>query len=138
MLCMNVKKYITIPVISNVKILINGQEWGLFSSLELDISHINNKETVDDFYVRLSPVKYVVQAPYIMSNDVLTTAGEYSDLLSKYISLQPGGYVCQISYFELTDNNGDTHRIYPLIAEHFEVKENTVSAFIGEFEILIN
>ncbi len=133
----NVKEFIIVSSITSAKVLINGQEWGIFPSFGVDVSLIN-KELADDFYVRSEPVKYVVQAPYIMSNEVLTTAGEYSDLLDRYISLQSGGYVCQIEYIELTDNNGNTHRLYPLIAEPFEVKESSVSAFIGEFEILID
>ena len=104
---------------------------------EVDVSRIN-KEEANNFYVRSEPVKYVTQAPYLISNQILTTAGEYSELLSRYISLQPGGYICQIEYVELIDNNGNTHRAYPLIAEYFDVKENTVSAYIGEFEILID
>ncbi len=133
----NTKEYIVVPSVNNIKVLINGKEWGLFSSSELDVSQIN-KDVANDFNVKTTPVKYVVRAPYLSSTTILTTAGEYSDLLDRYISLQPGGYVCQIEYFELTDNNGNIHRIFPLIAEYFEVKENTVSAFIGEFEILID
>jgi len=133
----NTKKYIVVSSITNVKVLINGQEWGIFTSLSIDVSNIN-KVVADNFYVRTEPVKYVTKAPYVPSNEVLTTAGEYSELLSRYISLQPGGYICQIEYIELTDNNGDTHRAYPLIAEYFEVKENIVSAYLGEFEILID
>jgi hypothetical protein len=132
----NTKKYIVVSSITNVKVLINGQEWGTFESFEIDISRINSEE-VNNFYVRSEPVKYVTLAPYLISDRILTTAGEYSELLNRYISLQPGGYICQIEYIELTDNNGDTKRVYPLIAEYFEVKENTVSTYIGEFEILI-
>ena len=131
------KKYIVVSSITNVKVLINGQEWGIFQSFEVDVSRIN-KEEVNNFYVRSEPVKYVTQAPYLISSQILTIAGEYSELLSRYISLQPGGYICQIEYIELIDNNGYTHRAYPLIAEYFDVKENTVSAYIGEFEILID
>ncbi|MCL2327427.1 MAG: hypothetical protein FWC39_02810 [Bacteroidetes bacterium] len=133
----NTKKYIVTSSITNVKILINGQEWGVFESFKVDTSRIN-KQIADNFYVRQEPVKYVTQALYTISNEILTTAGEYSELLERYISLPPGGYVCQIEYIELTDNDGNTHRAYPLTTEYFEVKENIVSAYIGEFEILID
>ena len=132
-----VKKYIVVSSIDNINILINGQEWGKSSSLVVDVSNIN-KEVVENFYVRTEPVKYVTKAPFVLSNEILTTAGDYSELLSRYLSLQPGGYICQIEYLEFTDNKGDIHRYYPLIAEYFEVKENIVSAYIGEFEILID
>ena len=132
----NTKKYIIVSSISNIKILINGREWGIFTSSTIDVSNIS-KEVVKNFYVRTEPVKYVTQAPYLIPNEILTTAGEYSELLSRYISLQPGGYICQIEYIELTDIVGNIYRAYPLIAEYFEVKENIVSAYIGEFEILI-
>jgi len=133
-----VKKYIVVSSIDNINVLINGQEWGKSSSLVVDVSNIN-KEVAENFYVRMEPVKYVTRAPFVLSTDeILTTAGEYSELLSRYMSLQPGGYICQIEYIELTDNNGDIHRAYPLIAEYFEVKENIVSAYVGEFEILID
>jgi hypothetical protein len=131
------KKYIVVSSIDNIRVLINGDEWGVFSSFDVDISNIN-KETADNFYVRSEPVPYVTKAPYVMSSDILTTAGEYSEMLGRYISLQPGGYIFQIEYIELTDISGNTHRVYPLIAKHFEVTENIVSAFIGEFEILID
>ena len=132
----NTKKHIVVSSITNIKVLINGEEWGIFSSSEVDVSLVK-KEEVESFYVRTEPVKYVTRAPYIIPSEIFTTAGEYSELLGRYISLQPGGYICQIEYIELTDNNGNTYRAYPLIAEYFEVKENTVSAYIGEFEILI-
>lgn len=132
-----VKKYVVVSSIDNINILINGQAWGKSSSLAVDVSNIN-KEVLENFYVRSEPVKYVTKAPFVLSNEILDTAGDYSELLSNYLSLQPGGYICQIEYIEFTDNNGDIHRYYPLIAEYFEVKENTVSAYIGEFEILIN
>jgi len=132
-----VKKYVVVSSIDNINILINGQAWGKSSSLAVDVSNIN-KEVLENFYVRSEPVKYVTKAPFVLSNEILDTAGDYSKLLSNYLSLQPGGYICQIEYIEFTDNNGDIHRYYPLIAEYFEVKENTVSAYIGEFEILIN
>ena len=131
------KKYIVVSSIDNINVLINGQVWGQSSSFIVDVSSIN-KEIVDNFYVRAQPVKYVTRAPFVLSNEILTTAGEYSELLSRYMSLQPGGYICQIEYIELTDINGNSHRYHPLIAEYFEVKENIVSAYIGEFEILID
>jgi hypothetical protein len=131
------KKYIVVSSIDSIRVLINGDEWGIFSSFGIDISNIN-KEIADNFYVRSEPVPYVTKAPYVMSGDILTTAGQYSEMLGRYISLQPGGYVFQIEYIELKDISGNTHRVYPLIAKHFEVKENIVSAFIGEFEILID
>ena len=132
-----IKKYIVVSSIDNISVLINGQEWGKSSSLVVDVSNIN-KEVVENFYVRTEPVKYVTKAPFVLSNEILTTAGEYSELLSRYLSLQPGGYIFQIEYIEFTDNNGNIHRYYPLIAEYFEVKENIVSAYVGEFEILID
>ena len=132
-----VKKYIVVSSIDSINILINGQEWGKSSSLAVDVSNIN-KTVMENFYVRTEPVKYVTKAPFVLSNEILSTAGDYSELLSRYMSLQPGGYICQIEYIELTDNNGDTHRYYPLIAEYFEVIENIVSAYVGEFEILID
>ena len=132
-----VKKYIVVSSIDSINILINGKEWGKSSSLTVDVSNIN-KVAVENFYVRTEPVKYVTRAPFVLSSETLTTAGDYSELLSRYMSLQPGGYICQIEYLELTDNNGDIHRYYPLIAEYFEVTQNIVSAYIGEFEILID
>ena len=133
----NEKKYIVVSSITNIKVLINGKEWGAFQSFEIDVSRINT-ETAGNFYVRSEPVKYVTKAPYLISTERLTTAGEYSELLGRYISLQPGGYIFQIEHIEIIDNNGKTHLVYPLIAEHFEVRENVVSAYIGEFEILID
>jgi hypothetical protein len=137
MIDQGIKKYIVSPSIINVKIMINGEEWGVFESVKVDTSHIN-KEISGDFYTWLTPVKYVVRAPYLISGDILTTAGAYSDLLNRYISLKPGTYICQIEYFEIMNNNHETRRIYPLIAVPFDVKENTASAFIDEFEISID
>ena len=131
------KQYIVVSSIDKIRVLINGEKWGEFSSFEIDVSSIN-KETAGNFYVRPEPVRYVVKAPYVVSKEIFTTAGEYSELLNRYLSLQPGDYICQIEYIELTDNNGNTHRAYPMIAEYFEVKENVVSSYIGEFEVLID
>jgi len=133
----NSKQYIVVSSIDKIRVLINGEEWGEFSSFEIDVSSIK-KETSENFYVRSEPVRYVTKAPFVISNETFTTAGEYSELLNRYLSLQPGGYICQIVSIELTDNNGNKHRAYPMIAEYFEVKENVVSSYIGEFEVLID
>lgn len=130
------KKYIVSPYITNIHVLVNGRTWGNFESLKTDTASIG-KERLGNFHVCTNPIKNIVTASYRISDETITTAGQYSDLLNGYLSLRAGEYICQIDYFELTDISRTVHRIYPLIAERFEVKENSVSVFVGEFDILI-
>ena len=131
------KKYIVIDSISNVVIKINDKEWGKFNSLIVDTS-LFNYEIFNDYYVTNDIIKYSVIAPYQTAKDTLTTAGEYSDLLNNFFTLEPGFYICEIKSFEIKLINGDKQIIKPFIVIPIEIKENTRSSFIGEFDIQVN
>jgi len=131
------KKYIITDIISNVVIKINDKDWGKFNSLNVDTS-LFIYEIYNDYYATDDIIKYSVIAPYQTSKDTLTTAGEYSDLLNNFFTLEPGFYICEIESFEIKLINGNKQMIKPFIVIPIEIKQNTRSSFIGEFDILVN
>ena len=133
----NEKKYIVTDSIQNVNIKINNKLWGVCNSFGIDTS-IFIKEKTFNYYVTNSIVKYSIIAPYNTSSDTLRTAGEYSDLLNNYLTLEPGNYICQIESFEIKHLDGTLEKIKPFIVVPIEVKENSRSALVGEFEVQIN
>ncbi|NOU45473.1 MAG: hypothetical protein HOO86_00240 [Bacteroidales bacterium] len=133
----NQKKYILTDSLFNVHFSVNGNEWGKFNSAKTDTTRYQD-EMFNDFKVTDEVVKYPVIAPFQTAKDTLTTAGEYSDLLNAYFTLEPGFYICNVESFEFRDENGVMKKVETTIIEPVEIKENLRSAFIGEFEILIN
>jgi hypothetical protein len=130
----NQKKYLVAEYINNISIKVNNSIWGSFQSLAIDTSIID-KESVNNYLVSNSLIKYSVIASQQSDKDTLTTAGEYSDLINNFLTLKPGDYICQIDYFDIKLKNSQTKRIYPMITVPLVVKENVRSSFIGEFEI---
>lgn len=133
----NQKMYLVAEKIENISILVNSNSWGNFQSLSVDTSKIA-KTVSGNYTLSSNPVKYAVIAPQQSDKDTLTTAGEYSDLINNFLTLKPGDYICQLEYFDIKLNNSITRRIYPMLTMPFEVRENTRSSFIGEFEIEVN
>ena len=130
------KEYIVTDSLFNVKIEINNKEWGTFNSFQIDTA-LFESQVIQNYRITDS-VKYPVIAPFQTPKDSITTAGGYSDLLNGYVTLSPGVYICKIKSFDLRDLDGNVHTIKTTIMEPFEVKENTRSAFIGQFDVLIN
>lgn len=133
----NEKKYIVTDTIKNVNIKISNKLWGIYNSFGIDTS-IFKKEKTTNFYSTNTVTKYSIIAPYKSGNDTLKTAGEYSDLLNNYLTLEPGNYICQIESFDIKQIDGTIKKIKPFIVVPVEVKENSRNAFLGEFEIQIN
>lgn len=133
----NEKKYIVTDTIKNINIKISNKLWGIYNSFGIDTS-IFIKEKTTNFYLTNTITKYSIIAPYKTSNDTLKTAGEYSDLLNNYLTLEPGNYICQIESFDIKQIDGTIKKIKPFIVVPVEVKENTRSALVGEFEVQIN
>jgi hypothetical protein len=116
---------------------VNENDWGKFNSAKTDTA-LYQSTVINTFKVTDDIVKYPVIAPFQTAKDTITTAGEYSDLLNSYFTLEPGFYICSIESFEFKDENGIMKKVETTIIEPVEIKENLRSAFIGEFEILIN
>ena len=133
----NEKRYIVTDTLKNVRIRINNNLWNECNSFGIDTS-IFVKEKTTNHYVTSTTTKYSIISPFRTSMDTLTTAGEYSDLLNNYLTLEPGNYICQVESFVIKQINGSLKTIKPFIVVPIEVKENSNSAFVGEFEVLIN
>ena len=133
----NEKRYVVCDSVLNVRITINTYLWGEFNSFEVDTAAIT-KEIYNGYYVSGSTVKYPVIAPYQTSVEILATAGDYSDLLNNYFTLEPGFYICKVESFEIKKSDGTRKLVIPNIVEAIEVEENSRSTFIGEFDILVN
>ena len=131
------KKYVVADKISNVSLTINNKLWGNFNSFAINTSLYGNTSQSGNYTVSDSMVRYPVIAPYQSLKDTLTTAGEYAQLLNNLVILEPGYYFCRITSFEITDLNGKTHSFETNIMKAIEIKVNSRSSFLGEFEVLI-
>jgi len=131
------KKYIVTDTIRNVTIKISDKLWGKYNSFGIDTS-IFIKEKLTNIYTTSTVTKYSIIAPYRTNSDILKTAGEYSDLLNNYLTLEPGTYICQIESFDIQQIDGTIKKVRPFIVVPVEVKENSQSALVGEFDVQIN
>jgi hypothetical protein len=132
-----VKKYIVCDTLKNVNIRISDKPWNILNSFAIDTS-LFIKEKTFNLYLTNTIIKYSIIASYKTSADTLTTAGEYSDLLNNYLTLEPGNYICQIESFDIKQIDGSYKRIKPFIVVPVEIKENSRSSFVGEFDVQIN
>lgn len=130
-------KFLLVDSVYDVKISINTKQWGSFYSLGVDTS-VYPKEIVNGLTVCNQEVKYSIIAPFQSSKQLLTTAGEYADLLNDYFTLDPGYYICSIESFKMRMANGDEKTIKTLIVEAIEILADTRSMFVGEFYVPIN
>jgi hypothetical protein len=133
----NEKQYVVTDTLKNVSIRISNKPWGVFDSFGVDTS-IFIKQKTANYYATNILTKYSVIAPYKTSSDILTNAGDYSDLLSNYLTLEPGNYICQVMSFDIKQSDGSLKKIKPFIVIPVEVKENSRSSFVGEFEVEIS
>jgi hypothetical protein len=132
----NEKKFVVCDTIKNIVIHLSNKPWGSFNSFVVDTS-IFQKEIVNDLVVSNSTLKYSIIAPYLTQSDTLSTAGDYSNLLNNYLSLEPGNYILEVISFEVKRQDGSLKKIKPFIVIPVEVKENIRNAFVGEFEVQI-
>jgi hypothetical protein len=132
----NQKKFLITDTLFNVTIRINDNLWGTFNSMQVDTS-IFDKEIINNQQYSTDAAKYSIIAQYQDSKDTLTTAGEYADLLNNYFTLEPGFYICEVESFEMKSTNGNIVKVKTNIIEAIEVKNDSRSTFIGEFEVLI-
>jgi len=131
------RKYPVTDTLVNVRIKVNANDWGVFSSLGTDTVQVE-KQLQSDYLLTDEPLKYGVIARFQTPKDTLTTAGEYANLLGNYLILEPGFYFCEIKAFDIKLPDGTCRTIKPNIVEYIEVTEETRSLFLGEFEIALN
>jgi hypothetical protein len=130
------KKFIVSDSLLNVKVKMNNTLWSTVNSLSLDTSAVEN-EIYGNFVVTELPLKYSIIAKFVPEKTTLTTAGEYSDLLRKYMNIEPGVYFCQVESFEIKLSDGSLKKVVPLISEMIEITDKTRSLYLGEFEVEI-
>ena len=129
-----VRKYIVEDSLFNVKVNINGQDWGEFASLKVDTSAYTI-ENLNGFRVTAREVKYPVIAPYALPEDTLHTAGQFAALINNFYVLKPGDYIAEVPFFRVKRSDGVTVAVKANIVEWVRIEENSRSAFIGEFEV---
>ena len=113
------KKYVLVDYVYDVKISMNTSQWGIFHSLSVDTSVYPN-EIIQGINVCNDEVKYSIIAPYQSSNEELTTAGEYADLLNHYFTLEPGFYICSVESFKMRMANANERTVKTHIVEAIE------------------
>ncbi len=131
-----VKKYIVDPVISNVVLKVDDNDFGDQNSLSLDTSIIT-KQIVNNFFVTAEDITYPVNVPFRTDDKPLTNAGEFSSLLNNIIILSPGFYHCKIASFEIKTANNVTKKVLTNVSNYFEIRSGMKNYYFGAFEILI-
>lgn len=133
------KKYIVVDNLENITVSINDKSWTADKSYKVESSLVNNKTLENDYWVTSEKMVYPIVVNVRIQPEVFTTAGEYASLLNNFYTLSPGTYVCHIKSFDIVSDSGTTKNIYmPNTFLPLEVKDNQVSANIGQFEILIS
>ncbi len=130
------KKYLLTDTLYNIKVEINNKPWGTCNSIGLDTS-IYTSNSFDNLILTNDSVKFPVICKLTPTKTLLTTAGEYSDLLNNFFTLEPGFYFCSIRSFDIKTNTGETKTYKANIVVPIEVTNNTKSLFLGEFEVLL-
>jgi hypothetical protein len=130
------KKYIVMDTLKNISLVINNKIKKESDSYSLDTEHLSSKETYRDYLVTDQSIHYPVVMDVTMKPQILTTAGQYADLLNDYMNLQPGIYVCRIVSFDIKTVSGELRTVYtPTLSFPLEVEENKASIHLGEFEV---
>ena len=131
-----IKKYLVLKNIQNVTITVNDSIWGVFNSLNIDTSLVTKFE-FNNYFVTNDTLKYSTVVPYTSKKQTLTKAYQYSLLLNRYITLEPGFYMAKIESFEVKNNLGILKKVGTNISVPFEVKENFRSSYLGKLEVEI-
>ncbi len=132
------RKYIVSDSLYNVSIKINNSVRITSNSYQLDTLHLDDKETVGMYRTTTERIHYPVVMSVQLMPDSFTNAGEYSDLLNNYFTLSPGAYICQIESFDIKTTEGNFRKIHtPSLSVPLIVEANTVSANLGEIEVII-
>ena len=132
------KKCVVTERLRNISLKINNKIEKKADSYLFDIAHLTSKEIYGNYFVTNQSIHYPVVMGVTMIPDQLITAGQYADLLNNYLNLQPGTYVCQIVSFDIATASGEWETVYtPALSFPLEVKANTVSVNLGEFEVEI-
>lgn len=129
--------YAVLDRIDSIKLNVDGQFWGSFSSAQLDRSGLIT--TVEnDLDVADKETGYFLLAEYSLNSDDLSTAGEYANYLRGRLTLPPGDHICEIAEVQFKDRSNNTIIVKPRIHLPFRVEENVASIFLGKISISIN
>ena len=126
--------YLNLALIDSMKIYVNAQYWGTFSSESIDTTG-NTDRIVNHIMYSDKEINYLILAPYVLSTDNLETAGDFVNYLKDRITLVPGDYICEIKEIKIKNLNGDWITDMPQIFANFTVIENTSSSYVGNIEI---
>ena len=132
------KVYIVSENIENIVLKINDKTWNTANSFTIDTLHLKHKKTIDGYRVSSEILCYPISINVVNFPETLETAGQYANILTDFIYLKPGAYICQIVSFDIKNSAGYIETIYtPTLSLPLEVKDSYASASLGEFEIEI-
>jgi hypothetical protein len=130
----SVNGFANLEKIDSVKINVNGNYWGTFSSQGRDTSG-RTKHVSENINYSKSKINYLIIAPFQSKVDQLETVGDFVQYLNNSSVLAPGDYVSEISEVKFKNKIGKWITINPQIFKEFTVVENTTSSYVGEIEI---
>lgn len=130
------KMYVVVDSLRNISVAINDRMQRPCTSYGVDTAHVADKSVVGGYSVSSEPIAYPVQVKIMLYPDELQTAGQYADLLTDYFAMSPGAYIFRVLSFDVLSATGQPTTIYtPRLSLPLEVKENSVSVSMGEFEV---
>jgi len=134
----NSNGYLNVNQINDLEIFANTEKWGVFSS------EINNSQSESDVIVnnvRYSDSKinylFVAKSELLVSDENLSTTGDFINLLNSRVVLTPGNYVSELIGLSYENEIAEVITKDIQVFRELEVKENTTSSFLGEIEITI-
>lgn len=131
-------KHVVGNKITNVKIKINGFDWGTFDSQEMDQSLYEVKSWTK-YDVAASKYAYFnVSIPTIRTSAEITANPKLSEILNSSNSLYPGAYLYTITSFDITDKEGNTKTVKTNRTGTFTVLENHRSVYLGTSSYNLN
>ena len=129
--------YVVLDQIDSIKLNVNGQLWGAFTSSTLDTSGLITR-VEDNQNVTEQELGYLVMAQYSVEKQDLITAGEYANHLRDRRTLAPGDHVAEITEIQFRDGAGSTVILQPRMYAPFTLEENRASVFLGNITISVN
>ena len=132
-----VNGYVNSVSLDSIVLKVDAKDWGIYESEKRDTLGYTDR-VVNGIKYSDKKIEYMVNAPYILAYEELTTAGDFVQYLKDRVVLTPGDYLCEIESLELQLVNGSSKRILVQEFNSLTVQENISSICLGEISINVD
>lgn len=133
----NDSTYLVVESIDSVKMFVNNTFWSMRSSSIIDTTKID-KIVEGNRFITDKKLSYLLISEQEQNDSTFLTAGDFAAYLNSLLQLKPGEYACFIESFQIKFNDQSIKRYYPFQYQTFKVEANNQTAFVGEFNFLID